>query len=399
MTTVLTGWDILCLSTQDWDALPTRKHRFMRWFAEHGNRVLYVEQQMHWLGWLADLRHQGSRAFEWLRGPRQVAPNLWVYTLPPVLPFFQMFRWLNRLNNWLLRPLLRAQLKRLGFEKRLLWTYTPHSADFVGRLGESLAVYECVDEFSAARGLVRAATIRRLERELLARCDLVIVTAQALYDSKREAAKRIVLIPNGAEVAHFNKAADAGAPVAPALADLPRPVVGFLGAVQYWVDVPLLARIARERPDWSVALVGPPGQLVDLSELKALPNVHLTGRVPYADLPGYLRAFDVCLNPYKMDGVAEGCSPIKLYEYMATGKPIVSVDMPEARQFERLIYVAGDADAFVTCVEVAVAELDRPEAGEKAAQRLAEAERHTWRGRFEAAQAAVLETLTAEGLA
>jgi glycosyltransferase involved in cell wall biosynthesis len=393
--TTLTDWDILCLSTQDWDALPTRKHRFMRWFAEGGNRVLYIEQQMHWAGWLADLRNQWSRAFKWLRGPRQVASNLWVYTLPPVIPFFQMFRWINRLNNWLLQPVLRAQLKQLGFEKRILWTYTPHSGDFVGKLGESLAVYECVDEFSAARGLVWAETIRALERELIERCNLVIVTAQTLYDSKKSEAQRIVLIHNGAEVNHFNKVADASTPVASALADLPHPVVGFLGAIQYWVDVPLLARIAREHPEWSMALVGPPGMLVDLSELERLPNVRLLGRVPYADLPGYLRAFDVCLNPYKMDGVAEGCSPIKLYEYLATGKPIVSVDMPEARRFDDLIYVAHNADEFVECVEAAVADTD----GAKSAQRLAEAELHTWRGRFETAQDALLNTLTVEGLA
>jgi len=395
---MLAGWDILCLSTQDWDALPTRKHRFMRWFAEGGNRVLYVEQQMHWAGWLADLRHQWARAFRWLGGPRQVAPNLWIYTLPPVIPFFQMFRWINRLNNWLLRPILRTQLKRLGFDRLILWTYTPHSGDFVGQLGEALAVYECVDEFSAARGLVRAETIRALEQELIARCDLLIVTAQALHDSKKDAARRIILIPNGAEVAHFNKAADPATPITPALAGLPQPIVGFLGAVQYWVDVPLLARIARQHPEWSVVLVGPPGLLVDLSELERLPNAHLLGRVPYADLPGYLRAFDVCLNPYKMDGVAEGCSPIKLYEYLATGKPIVSVDMPEAHQFEHLIHVARDADAFVQQVEAAVSEAGGPESRDRAAQRMAEAERHTWRGRFEAAQAALLETLAEKGL-
>jgi glycosyltransferase involved in cell wall biosynthesis len=309
-----------------------------------------------------------------------------------------MFRCINRLNNWLIQPILRAQLKRLGFDRLILWTYTPHSSDFVGQLGEALTVYECVDEFSAARGLVRAETIRALEQELIARCDLLIVTAQALHDSKKDAARRIALIPNGAEVAHFNKAADPATPITPALAGLPQPIVGFLGAVQYWVDVPLLARIARQHPEWSVVLVGPPGLLVDLSELERLPNAHLLGRVPYADLPGYLRAFDVCLNPYKMDGVAEGCSPIKLYEYLATGKPIVSVDMPEARQFEHLIHVARDADAFVQQVEAAVSEAGGPESLDRAAQRMAEAERHTWRGRFEAAQAALLETLAEKGL-
>jgi glycosyltransferase involved in cell wall biosynthesis len=385
----VTGQDFIILSTQDWDALPTRKHRFARRFAEGGNRVLYVEQQMHWAGWLADVRNQFSRAWRWLQGPREVAPDLWVFTLPIVLPFFQMWEPINRINNFSLLPFLRAQMRRLGFREPILWSYAPHAADFVGKLGERAAVYECVDDFTASRGLVSPQVIGRMERRLIKAVDLLIVTHPALYESKREGARRVVLVPNGVEAAHFAQAADPATPVAEAFADLKPPVIGYLGGIDYWIDTPLLARIAREHPGWTVALVGPPALLANLAPLHGLPNVVMTGRVPYAEVPRYVRAFDVCVNPYILDGVAEHCSPLKLYEYIATGKPVVSVDMPEARRFEGLIAIAHDADEFVTLVEQAVASPDS-----LAGRRIAEAQKHTWQKRFEDVSAALVQCLT-----
>ncbi|MEJ2150154.1 MAG: glycosyltransferase [Chloroflexota bacterium] len=387
---MITGQDFIVLSTQDWDALPTRKHRFARWFAEGGSRVLYVEQQMHWAGWLADLKNQFSRAWRWLRGPRQVAPNLWVFTLPIVLPFFQMSGLINRANNLFLLPVLRAQARRLGFERPVLWTYTPHSADFVGRLGERAAVYECVDDFTSSRGLIDPKVIGRLERRLIEAVDLLIVTAPALLESKRAGARRAILVPNGVEAEHFARAADPALMVAEKLAGLKPPVVGYLGTLNYWIDTHLLGRLAREHPDWTLVLVGPHDLLADLSPLEGLPNVVRTGRVPYADLPGYVKVFDVCLNPYVLDGVAEHCSPLKLYEYLASGKPVVSVDMPEARQFAGLVHIARDSDEFVRLVEGVLADGD----GDSAA-RMAEARNHTWRKRFADVSTALADVLAA----
>lgn len=388
MDTPITGQDFLILSTQDWGSLPTRKHRFARWWAQGGNRVLYVEQQMHWAGWLFDLKHEFSRAWRWLGGPREVEPNVWVYTLPPVLPFFQMSGLINRINNVFLLPLLRAQLRRLNFEQPILWTYTAHSADFVGRLGEQAAVYECVDDITAAKGLVDAEAIGRMERELIEKVDLLSVTHDRLYDSKAGPAKRAVVVPNGVDADHMGRAADPDLPLGEKLAGVPHPIIGYLGAINYWIDTELLARLAREHPEWSVVLVGPENALADMTPLKGLPNVVLTGRVPYEEVPRYLKAFDVCVNPYVLDGVAEHCSPLKLYDYLATGKPVVSVDMPEARKFEGLVSISQDGDEFVRMVERAV-----HSAPEGADARMAEAQHHTWRSRFEDVSRALAQVL------
>jgi hypothetical protein len=184
---VITGREFIILSTQDWDAMPTRKHRWARNWARQGNRVLYVEQQMHWAGWLIDIRRQFGRVFRWLGGPRDAdaEPNLWVFTLPVVIPFFQMNVAINWFNNLWLTWILRWAMKKAGITQPILWTYTPHSADFAnGKLGQTFTVYECVDEFSAAKGLVHGPTIAAMERELLRQVDLTIVTAPALLENK-----------------------------------------------------------------------------------------------------------------------------------------------------------------------------------------------------------------------
>jgi len=393
MSRPVSGCDFIVLSTQDWDALPTRKHRFARMFAEQGNRVLYVEQQMHWAGWLVDVTNQFGRAWRWLKGAQQVEPDVWIFTLPIVLPFFQMNALINAINNLFLLPVLKWQLKRLGFgeqRKLILWTYTPHSDYFVDRLGEYVAVYECVDEFTASKGLVSPRVIGRLEQTLLEKVDLLIATADGLYESKRDYVNRAVVVPNGAETDHFGKAADSDLPIADVLRDVQHPVVGFLGSIQYWIDIELLEQVARTHPEWTVALVGPEGLTVNLEPLKRLPNVVATGRVDYRDVPSYVKAFDVCLNPYYMNEVAEHCSPLKLYEYLATGKRIVSVDMPEAHHFDNLIAIAHSRDEFVSLVEKAVSSSNDDGL---AVRQMEEAKKHTWRRRFEDASAALLSVL------
>jgi glycosyltransferase involved in cell wall biosynthesis len=378
---MITGRDFLILSTQDWDAMPTRKHRWARRWARQGNRVLYVEQQMHWIGWLAALRSQFGRAIRWLEGPRPVEPGLWVLTLPLVVPFFQMNAAINGFNNLWLAPVLRRAAGRLGLRRPILWTYTPHSAGFVGALDESFAVYECVDEFSAARGLVHGPTVAGMERALLHKVGGVIVTAPALLESKRPHARRIELIPNGVDAAHFARASRPETVVARAVQALARPVIGYLGGIQYWIDFDLIAHAARAHPEWSFAMVGNIEPMARVDKVRGLANVHFLGRQPYAALPEFVAGFDVCVNPYVLDGVAENVDPLKLYDYVASGKPVVSVDIPAARRFAGLIRLAHTPDEFTRSIEAALGDPGDPAARKQAALQ------HDWEARFDHVQA------------
>ena len=386
---MITGLDILCLSTQDWDDVWTRKQRFMARLAEQGNRVLYVETQLS-LASAGRLRADRGRPLRWLKGPRQIAPNLYIATLPLVIPGFQMWPLVNAVNNFALRLLLRRWLSGLKFHKPVLWTYNPYSENLVGTLGERFAIYDCVDELAASQGLVRSEVVRAQERRLLSKVRAAIVTHDNLYESKRHAVREIHLIPNGAEIEHLRRVVDDPALEVPAdIAQLRHPVIGFLGSVMYWLDFDLLRALALARPQWSFAFVGPVGRPAGLPKIR-LPNVYLLGRKAYQDVPAYVKGFDVCLNPYLRDETAANCSPLKLYEYLASGRPVVSTDMPEARKFEDVIGIGQTPDEILACLEEAL----RPEAsgGAAVARRLAVALPHSWDQRFASAER-VLEKL------
>lgn len=387
---MITGREFVILSTQDWDAMPTRKHRWARNWARQGNRVLYVEQQMHWAGWFIDIRRQFGRAFRWLAGPRDAdaEPNLWVFTLPVVLPFFQMNTAINWFNNLWLTWVLRWAMKKAGITQPILWTYTPHSADFADRkLGQTFTVYECVDEFSAAKGLVHGPTIAAMERDLLRQVDLTIVTAPALLENRALFTRRCELVPNGVDVEHFAKASLAETVPPASVAALPKPVVGFIGGVQYWIDFDLIAHAARAHPNWSFAFVGPVEPLARVDKVRGLPNVYFLGRQPYAQVPAYVAGFDVCINPYILDDVAEKCDPLKLYDYLASGKPIVSVDMPAARRFANLMPLTRTPGEFTRALENVLA---HPGDG---AGRQRTATEHSWTARFKHVEAALESVL------
>lgn len=388
---MITGLHILCLSTQDWNDVWTRKQRFMRQLAAQGNRVLYVETQLS-LASVGRLKSDPKRVGRWLRGPREIEPNLYIGTLPLVLPGFQMWLAVNTINNLVLRRVLRRWLSRLGFENPILWTYNPYSESLVGTLGERFAIYECVDELAASRGLVRADVVRMQERRLLSKVRAAIVTHDNLYLSKRHAVREIHCVPNGAEIDHLRRVTDDPTLVVPGdIRRLRRPVVGFLGSVMYWLDFDLLRSLAVARPDWSFAFVGPVGRMADIEKIR-LPNVHLLGRKPYADVPAYVKGFDVCLNPYLSDETAENCSPLKLYEYLASGRPVVSTDMPEARKFQDVVGIGRTVEEILVHLDAAL----RPEANtcEAIARRITVAAPHGWDQRFASVER-VLEGLIA----
>jgi len=372
------GQEIVCLSSQDWSDLWTRKQRFMRQLARQGNRVLYVETQASLVS-LPLLRSDPARAWRWLRGPRPVEPNLHVATLPLVLPFFQMSLTINGLNSTFMAPLLRRWLRALGYRQPILWTYSPSSESLVGRLGERFAIYDCVDEPAESRGLVRRRVVRELERRLLDKVALVIVTHENLYLSRVAPGRQVHLIPNGVEVEHFRGASLADTPLAPEMQTIPRPVIGFLGSLQYWIDFDLLRFLALARPNWSFVLIGPRGRLAKVGKIENLPNVHLLGRRPYEQLPCYLKGFDVCLNPYLRGELSRNCSPLKLYEYLASGKPVVSVDMPEASKFADVIGIGRNDEEILLRIEEALGPGNDEAPANARRQAVAS---HSWQSRF-----------------
>lgn len=368
--------NIICFA-KDWNEDPTSNHHVMIELARN-HRVLWLNSVATRTPNLAsgrDLKKIVRKVGAFARGPERIHDNLWVYT-PLVLPLPHSAA-ARALNKQILRATVRALRLRLGMHDFQLWTFLPNVADYAGTLGESLLVYYCVDEWSMFSYIDTARTLEA-ERRLCARADVVFGTCQALVDSKRLLNPETHLAAHGVDHALFATALDPATTVPADLAALPRPVIGFYGTIQDWVDLRLVAHLAARHPEWSIALVG--GVHVDLAPIERLPNVHLLGRKPHADLPRYCKGFDVGLIPYVIDERMKYVNPIKLREYLSAGLPVVSTAVPEVMRYAAQCTVAADHDAFERGVADALA-------GDTPARRRARSEAmrgETWAARVAA---------------
>ncbi|HEY7421589.1 MAG TPA: glycosyltransferase [Gaiellaceae bacterium] len=298
-----------------------------------------------------------------------------------VVPFGSRLGTANAVNAAVTARLLRRLGRRLR-QPVVLWIYDPRAAALVGECGEAFAVYDCVDDYAEQTTTAgKRALVAASDRLAAERSRLVFATSRTLYERQRRVNAATHLVPNVGDYEHFSPAADRGV-AAPELAALPRPVVGFAGNfVPSKVDVALLQAVAAERPDWTVVLVGPsdPAVAADLARLAALPNVHQLGPKPYGELPRYVAAFDVALIPYVANDYTRSCFPLKLYEYLAAGKPVVAAGLPELCGMEPDVVVADEPRRFVDAVAQALRDDD--DAGRS--RRLELARRNTWEGRTE----------------
>jgi glycosyltransferase involved in cell wall biosynthesis len=213
--------------------------------------------------------------------------------------------------------------------------------------------------------------VESAESALARRADVVLATSRELEKRMRRWNPRTVLVPNAADYDHFARPVAPGdAP--PELRALPRPIVGYVGEVAGWFDTSLVRALARRQPTWSIVLVGP--ATGEARHALAAPNVHFLGRRPYSELPRYLAGFDCCLIPFSASPLTAAVNPIKLYEYLAAGKPVVSTPLPSVLPFEGDVLVAA-GPRFLEAVEEAVAGA-RDRAAAESRRRRARA--HTW---------------------
>ncbi len=309
-----------------------------------------------------DLRKLVRKLREAAALPRQIGPQMWHMTMPQIP--FRRLPLVGRANRAAGALLLRRALRHLGFKEILSWFLVPHPAHLAGTLGERATVYYCIDDYAAFPG-VDSDSIARLDDHLTRTAALVFVSARLLWEKKRNIRPDAILSPHGVDVDHFRLASDPATAPPPEASALRHPVVGFFGNIGAWVDVDLIAALAQRRPDWTFLLVGHPAS--DVSALLPLSNVVLAGPRPYAELPRWASAFDVALIPYKPTRQVLHASPLKLREYLATGKPIVSVSTPEVDQFSSVIRIARTPDEFIAAIEAALAEGPAERMGERLA--------------------------------
>ena len=346
---VLRGRDIVCFSP-DWTGDPLSKTHLMR-LLSHDNRILWVNS----IGVRtpsverADIRRALGKVFAAARRMANPEPNIFVLS-PLAIPIYNR-PWIERVNRFLLRFQVKRAMRKLRFRGVVNWTFLPPAAVIARRLGEEQLVYQCVDEYGAFTGVSPA--IDAFDRALTRDADLAIVSSERLLESRKRINPHTVLVRHGVDFEHFRRAVDPRTEVPPDLAALPRPVIGFFGIIADWVDLPLLARIARHFSKGSLVMIGKVA--TDVSTLEGVPNVHFLGRKPYEQLPAYCRGFDVALNPFLINELTLNANPLKVREYLAAGLPVVSTPIPEVEALG-LCRIADGAEQTIAAIQDALAD-------------------------------------------
>jgi glycosyltransferase involved in cell wall biosynthesis len=348
---MIEGRTILCFAS-GYDAPPTSKHHVMHLLAER-NTVLWVNYHASRAPTASgsDLRHMARKFGQILHGLRNPQPHLYVLT-PPVLPLPSQ-AWAKWLNRHLLVHRIRWALKRIRQGPVQVWSFSPDISYLLGHFGEEKVVYYCVDDFASFSDY-NPDQVKRDESDLCRRADLVVTTSMALQNAKEPLNPNTILVRHGVDYEHFSRAVREDLPVPVDVKDIPHPILGFFGLIRDWVDLDLLAEVARWRPDWHIVLLG--DSTVDLAPYRGVPNMHFLGRRPYAELPAYCRAFDVGLIPFKINVLTQSVNPIKFREYLTAGMPVVSTPLPEVTGGEKGVYLADSTDGFVHAVESALSQ-------------------------------------------
>ncbi len=366
--------DCLLFSTADWDEpYWTNKQHTARVLARRGWRVLYVES----VGFRSPKLSSGKdwariwrRLWRGLRstfiGPTEREQNIWVLS-PLMIPAKHHWPIVRMLNQALLKSSIARFMSVHRCVAPVVWTYHPYMLTAVEGLPRGRLVYHCVDDIAAIPG-VDVQAFERAEHELLSSSDVVFTTASALYERCSRLNSNTHFFPNVADADHFGRALDAG-PLPPDLAPIPGPRLVYHGVLSdFKVDFPLILAAARMRPDWQWVFIGNEreGQRSGfVSELKQLPNTHFIGYRTYEQLPEYLRGMSVGLLPTLLNGYTRSMFPMKFFEYLAAGLPVVSTPLDFTKGQPAGLEVAGTPEAFVQAIERQLqrGKLTREEAG------------------------------------
>jgi glycosyltransferase involved in cell wall biosynthesis len=379
---MLKNRSIICFGGEDWwYHHPHSKAHLMRKFARDGNKVIFVNSISMGLPGLKhkDLLPRIKRKLgSYSKLARETEEGITVVS-PASLPFFGSAA-ARRVN----RRLLGAQIGKLarsrGLTKPILWIAIPTAAEMIGTLDESAVVYQVSDKYDANTmdHATDPSVVRRLHEHAIDAADLVFYSGRKLFNEATRGCDRSYLLEQGVDYDHWRQVGDGTVSVAAEVARIPRPRLGYFGAIEPWlVDQELIKRAARERPEWQWIFIGNKSRGLEIEELA---NTHFLPPVAYAELPRYAAGFDVCVLPWETEqSFTSYGSAIKVREYLATGKPVVIAPLPEYEPMGDVLRIARSRDEFLRLVEEALLEND-PEARAKRQGAVASG---TWEARAE----------------
>lgn len=375
---MLENKDIICISTSNWGLNWGSRQHIMSILSEK-NRVLYIEYQA---SILHPLKYKFLRQNIKFSRLLKINERLFIYRPKINLPFGYYSNYINNINQKYLLVQLKQIMCRLNIQRPLLWIFAPCSFKIVGKLGEEISIYHCIDAFKHEKTIsLRYKVIERMERKLRENCDIIFASSKNIFQEMSSSRSNVFYIPSAVD-ANFLKYKSNGN-ISFQVQHIPKPRIGFVGTVDSRLDVELIRYIAAKEPDWSFVFIGTIADKKVAAHLRKYNNIHFLGFKKKEELPFYIEQMDICTIPYKVNEFTRSISPVKIYEYLSLGKPTVSTQLPEVLSLSKdnLIKIAEDKEKFLEDIH---RYLHEKEGHEFYTRRRIFASSNTWQNRVEA---------------
>ena len=390
--------DVLVFSSTDWEGIWGSRQQVMSRLSERGFRILFVEQ-------MAGLEHllKYPRLFKrkrrrWREGIRQISKSLEIINPPPLLPGRYYSLTINKINSNLIRSWIQKYLLERKIINPILWLYKPEQFNLIGKFKEKLSIYHCIDEWKAGTSGRKRRIIKTMEDELLTGVDITFVNSKEKYLRTSKLNKNVYRIPSGTDVNLFAQVLSADCKTHPVIQGIKRPRICYMGNINDRLNYHYLQKLVTNRRNYSLVLIGDtyPWRKNEphIKSLWRFPNVFFLGEFPFCELPSLLKGIDVCLIPFRSDERGFYRSPIKLYEYLSAGKPIVSSHIAEAEEFSEYVYIANSPEEFVLKIDRAIAE----DNDEKRLERINISKIHSWDIRVNEMEHRIMELLAKQSI-
>ncbi len=355
--------DIIFIAAEPWEHYTWRRRHHVAWNLAKNNRVLFVEPPLTFLNpfrdidlnWrhllnLGRLKHQGKNLYSY--SPARL--------FPLSLPGSGRFKYYERDRQRIFKN-LKNSIKKLKFKDPILWVYMDkYQYDYHGLFNEKIRITDWYDKFTAYSGIElqpgQIVSGKDREQKLLKNSDIIFAVSEELRKDLAHTGKSVYVIPQGVDYESFQNNQNRKKGIKRYLENIERPILGFIGIMHYIVDFKLLTYMAEKRPAWSILLLGKKwltneSDSILFHNLINKDNVHYLGEKPREELPAYLSGVDVCLMPMKRTELNRKAAPLKLWEYLAAGKPIVAVDQGIRYDCDQFIEVAKGKDGLIAKIE------------------------------------------------